>query len=71
MTILPKHSPGRRVRIPSNCRLMPVDRTTQGTLHVATVTAVWLGIVAVAALDRAPWEEPSGVWALPGRPAAR
>jgi hypothetical protein len=34
---------------------MPVDRTTQGTLVVATVTAVWLGIVAVAALDRAPW----------------
>ncbi len=36
---------------------MPVDRTTQGTLVVATVTAVWLGIVAVAALDRAPWED--------------
>jgi hypothetical protein len=26
-----------------------------GTLVVATVTVVWLGIVAVAALDRAPW----------------
>jgi hypothetical protein len=34
---------------------MPADRTALGTLVVATVTVVWLGIVAVAALDRAPW----------------
>jgi hypothetical protein len=37
---------GRRARRPDDPGHPPV---------VATVTAVWLGIVAVAALDRAPW----------------